>query len=208
MSGKAASGRSRPRSGLADPDGSARTETVPDDTPATEPLTQKTTASQGDGGREDTPQSAGLPRARRPLPPQPTGRTSATPDDSLPRPVPGATFEELSIAEIHPNAKQPRQVFDEDALHELTHSIREFGVLQPVVVRADPTGGYELVMGERRLRAAERGGSRGDPGHRAHDRRRRHAARRAAREHPSGAAQPAGGGCGVSAAARGVRHDA
>jgi ParB family transcriptional regulator, chromosome partitioning protein len=68
-------------------------------------------------------------------------------------PVPGASFAELPIGEIHPNAKQPRQVFDEDALAELTHSIREFGVLQPVVVRADETG-YELVMGERRLRAA------------------------------------------------------
>jgi ParB family chromosome partitioning protein len=69
-------------------------------------------------------------------------------------PVAGATFAELPVADIHANAKQPRQVFDEDALRELTHSIREFGVLQPVVVRPDPSGGYELVMGERRLRAA------------------------------------------------------
>lgn len=70
--------------------------------------------------------------------------------------VPGAEFAELPVAQIHPNAKQPRQVFDEDALAELTHSIREFGVLQPVVVRRDSSGasGYELVMGERRLRAA------------------------------------------------------
>ena len=69
-------------------------------------------------------------------------------------PVDGASFAELPVGDIHPNPKQPRQVFDEDALAELTHSIREFGVLQPVVVRADPAGGYELVMGERRLRAA------------------------------------------------------
>jgi ParB family chromosome partitioning protein len=73
--------------------------------------------------------------------------------ESAPAPVPGASFAELPVAEIHPNAKQPRQVFDEDALAELTHSIREFGVLQPVVVRPDESG-YELVMGERRLRAA------------------------------------------------------
>ncbi|MGN6609767.1 MAG: ParB/RepB/Spo0J family partition protein [Jatrophihabitans sp.] len=73
-------------------------------------------------------------------------------------PVEGASFAELPVDEIHPNAKQPRQVFDEDALHELTHSIRAFGVLQPVVVRADPAGGYELVMGERRLRAAAAAG--------------------------------------------------
>ncbi len=75
------------------------------------------------------------------------------------KPVPGATFDHLPIAAIHANAKQPRQVFDEDALAELTHSIREFGVLQPVVVRADADrGGYELVMGERRLRAAAAAG--------------------------------------------------
>ncbi len=73
-------------------------------------------------------------------------------------PVPGARLELLAVAEIHANAKQPRQVFDEDALAELAHSIREFGVLQPVVVRPDPGGGYELVMGERRLRAATAAG--------------------------------------------------
>ena len=74
-----------------------------------------------------------------------------------PLPVPGATFAELPIGSIHPNSKQPRQVFDEDALAELTHSVREFGVLQPIVVRED-TDGYQLVMGERRLRAAAAAG--------------------------------------------------
>jgi ParB family chromosome partitioning protein len=78
----------------------------------------------------------------------------ATDSAGGPLPVPGATYAELPIASVHPNTKQPRQVFDEDALAELAHSVREFGVLQPVVVRADPAGGYELVMGERRLRAA------------------------------------------------------
>jgi ParB family chromosome partitioning protein len=73
--------------------------------------------------------------------------------DGEPAPVPGASFAELPVTAIHPNPKQPRQVFDEDALAELSHSIREFGVLQPVVVRPDGNG-YELVMGERRLRAA------------------------------------------------------
>jgi ParB family chromosome partitioning protein len=67
--------------------------------------------------------------------------------------VPGASFAELPVASVHANPKQPRQVFDEDALAELAHSIREFGVLQPIVVRPDVEG-YELVMGERRLRAA------------------------------------------------------
>jgi ParB family chromosome partitioning protein len=74
--------------------------------------------------------------------------------------VQGATFAELPISAIHPNLKQPRQVFDEEALAELTHSIREFGVLQPVVVRpdADQPGTYELVMGERRFRASTAAG--------------------------------------------------
>ncbi len=90
----------------------------------------------------------------------PTGASSTDDptDGSSPMAVPGATLAELPVAEIHANAKQPRQVFDEDALTELSHSIREFGVLQPVVVRADPAGGYELVMGERRLRASTAAG--------------------------------------------------
>jgi ParB family transcriptional regulator, chromosome partitioning protein len=79
--------------------------------------------------------------------------TAGEPDENRPGPVPGASFAELPVAAIHPNPRQPRQAFDEDALAELAHSIREFGVLQPVVVRADREG-YELVMGERRLRAA------------------------------------------------------
>ncbi|PZS20210.1 MAG: chromosome partitioning protein ParB [Pseudonocardiales bacterium] len=77
--------------------------------------------------------------------------------DTGPLPVPGVTFADLPIASVHPNARQPRQAFDEDALAELAHSVREFGVLQPIVVRADEQG-YELVMGERRLRAAAAAG--------------------------------------------------
>jgi ParB family chromosome partitioning protein len=85
-----------------------------------------------------------------------TASSEATASPSLARlaPVAGASFAELPVDRIHSNARQPRQVFDEDALAELTHSIREFGMLQPVVVREDPAGGWELVMGERRLRAA------------------------------------------------------
>jgi len=70
-----------------------------------------------------------------------------------PAPVPGATLRDLRPDEITTNPKQPRTVFDEDALNELTHSIKEFGVLQPIVVRRRDDN-YELVMGERRLRAA------------------------------------------------------
>ena len=75
-------------------------------------------------------------------------------------PVPGARFAELAVTEIRPNPKQPRQIFDETALDELAHSLREVGFLQPVVVRAAGDGrpGYELVMGERRWRAAQQAG--------------------------------------------------
>ena len=72
-------------------------------------------------------------------------------------PVPGARFAELPVGEIRPNPKQPRTVFDEDALEELVGSIREVGVLQPIVVR-DAGDGYELIMGERRWRATQAAG--------------------------------------------------
>ena len=73
--------------------------------------------------------------------------------------VPGAAFAEIPVGAIAPNGRQPRQVFDEDDLAELVSSIREVGVLQPIVVRpGDADSGYELVMGERRWRAAELAG--------------------------------------------------
>jgi ParB family chromosome partitioning protein len=73
--------------------------------------------------------------------------------------VPGARFAALDPQKIVPNALQPRTVFDEDALAELVHSVREFGVLQPIVVRAIPDSDtYELIMGERRLRASKEAG--------------------------------------------------
>jgi ParB family chromosome partitioning protein len=70
-------------------------------------------------------------------------------------PVPGARFAELPVTAIVPNAKQPRHVFDEEALDELKTSIQEVGFLQPIVVRELDDGRYELVMGERRWRAAQ-----------------------------------------------------
>jgi ParB family chromosome partitioning protein len=72
--------------------------------------------------------------------------------------VPGAQLREVSVDEVVPNPKQPRQVFDDEALEELTYSVREFGLLQPIVVREGAAGGYELIMGERRLRAARAAG--------------------------------------------------
>ncbi len=70
--------------------------------------------------------------------------------------IAGAVYREIPTASIRANPKQPRQVFDEDALTELEHSIREFGLMQPIVVRELGPDSYELVMGERRLRASQR----------------------------------------------------
>ncbi|GAB2490530.1 ParB/RepB/Spo0J family partition protein [Promicromonospora xylanilytica] len=72
-------------------------------------------------------------------------------------PVPGARFAELPVAAIRPNTWQPRSVFDESDLDELVESIKEIGVLQPIVVRPDKEhpGEYELIMGERRWRATQ-----------------------------------------------------
>ncbi|MEI6698549.1 MAG: ParB/RepB/Spo0J family partition protein [Mycobacteriaceae bacterium] len=73
----------------------------------------------------------------------------------------GAVYRELDPSAIEPNPRQPRQVFDEEALAELVHSIREFGLMQPIVVREATNGSgarYQLVMGERRWRAAQQAG--------------------------------------------------
>lgn len=71
----------------------------------------------------------------------------------------GATsLEEIAPGAIVPNSRQPRKHFDQEALDTLSASIRQLGLLQPVVVRRRPDSGYELVMGERRWRAAQQAG--------------------------------------------------
>jgi len=72
--------------------------------------------------------------------------------------VDGARFVEIPLEQITPNPRQPRQVFDEDAMAELVHSIKEIGLLQPVVVREVAPEQYELIMGERRWRAHHEAG--------------------------------------------------
>lgn len=76
--------------------------------------------------------------------------------------VPGASLVQVSPSAIRPNPQQPRREFRQEELDELIHSVKEFGVLQPIVVRPlpAPVGGvtYELIMGERRLRAATAAG--------------------------------------------------
>ena len=122
--------------------------------PGAAPVT--TVSAQPDGG--------GGP-AEDPAPPDvPVQPASGADEDLLP--VPGARFAEIPVGSIVPNPRQPRTVFDQDALAELVHSIREIGVLQPVVVRQvappeDAAGDgprFELVMGERRWRASQEAG--------------------------------------------------
>lgn len=114
------------------------------------------------------PTTEDVPRANRPV-------DVFFPDSEAPKPavmavenaadanlvtVPGAHLARLDPDDIVPNAQQPRTVFDPEDLAELVHSIKEFGVLQPIVVRPHPDqpGKYELVMGERRLRATKAAG--------------------------------------------------
>ena len=88
--------------------------------------------------------------------PQPIAAGSSIPQGiSIPE---GSYFAEVPIADVAPNPRQPRTVFDEDSLRELAESIEEVGLLQPVVVRPLDDGQYELVMGERRWRASQQAG--------------------------------------------------
>ncbi|CAM3931930.1 ParB/RepB/Spo0J family partition protein [Tsukamurella ocularis] len=91
--------------------------------------------------------------------PSKVGTEEAAPSDLAES---GAVYREITPAAIQPNPQQPRTVFDEEGLAELVHSIREFGLMQPIVVRPlpQPKGEvrYQLVMGERRWRASQEAG--------------------------------------------------
>src|SRR5690606_10803018 len=92
-----------------------------------------------------------------PVPGAPAAESAAAvpvPADPL-APVPGARFAEVPVRAIQPNPRQPRQVFDTEALDELKASIEQVGFLRPIVVRELGPDRYELVMGERRWRAAQ-----------------------------------------------------
>ncbi len=107
---------------------------------------------------ERVPTPAPAPAVSRHRQPSQTGSEPAESTALLPVPE-GSYFAELPLDAITPNPKQPRTVFDEDALDELVGSIQEVGLLQPVVVRPLGDGTFELVMGERRWRASQRAGT-------------------------------------------------
>lgn len=97
------------------------------------------------------------------VPKQPAGteKSESVSRETELKSVPGTAFGLIPLEQISPNPRQPRQVFDEDAMDELVHSIREVGVLQPVVVRLtdEKKPAYELIMGERRFRASQLAGA-------------------------------------------------
>lgn len=99
--------------------------------------------------------TAAVDTPAEPTPPVAGPPVAAAPPEPTLSPVPGARFAEIPVDAIVPNPKQPRQVFDEEALEELKTSIQEVGFLQPIVVRQLDEEKYELVMGERRWRAAQ-----------------------------------------------------
>ena len=158
------------------------------------------------------PRTGSVTGRRRPPAACPTGRHRRAPPDSRPdgmpsRPLavprrPGATSPSCRSA-ITPNPRQPRQVFDEEALAELVALDprgRAAAAGRGPAARVD--GRYELIMGERRWRAAQAAGLTAIPAIVRDDRRRRHAARRAAGEPAPQPAQPAGGGRRLRPAAR------
>lgn len=133
--------------------------TAPPATPSATP--QAVGTSNADTGREGSGDT-GVPVDR----PEDgfggdSGSTGAPSDRVVPEglePVEGAYFAEVDVATITPNPRQPRQVFEEEALAELVHSVKEVGLLQPVVVRRTGENAYELIMGERRWRAFQQAG--------------------------------------------------
>ncbi|RJO76993.1 ParB/RepB/Spo0J family partition protein [Nocardia panacis] len=98
-----------------------------------------------------------------PIGPQPASaylhRVPDLPEEATELAAGGASYREIGTDQIEANPKQPRQYFEEEALGELVHSIREFGLMQPIVVRRlEGTDKYQLVMGERRWRACQEAG--------------------------------------------------
>ncbi|MGA0884058.1 MAG: ParB/RepB/Spo0J family partition protein [Candidatus Nanopelagicales bacterium] len=85
----------------------------------------------------------------------PTSEPAEKNSEEAIQPISGMQLSEVELNLIDANPKQPRKVFEEDAMNELAYSLREIGLLQPIVVRAKGKNRYELIAGERRLRAAK-----------------------------------------------------
>lgn len=112
-------------------------------------------------GQASTPDRYAEPAPRlRSSPPPPSEPAEEPVSRETGEGVAGAVYREIPTESISPNPRQPRQVFDEEALAELEHSVSEFGLMQPIVVREleDDVAGFELIMGERRWRACQRAG--------------------------------------------------
>ena len=86
------------------------------------------------------------------------GLDSLIPGGGSQPPTAGSALIEIPVKALSPNPHQPRVHFDEESLNDLSASIREIGVLQPLLVRQLPDGSYQLIAGERRWRAAQRAG--------------------------------------------------
>ncbi len=86
------------------------------------------------------------------------GSDSLRPGESKQRAIPDRTYFSAPIEDIHPASNQPRKRFADDELDELAQSIREHGVIQPLIVRPRKAGGFTLIAGERRWRASQRAG--------------------------------------------------
>lgn len=118
---------------------------------------------RGDAGTEATPAKA-VSKAAAKATEKVKSAPSAKADNSAPAPVAeaasisGTSPTLLAVVSLHPNPRQPRSHFDEESLEDLARSIREHGVLQPILARQVGEGKYEIIAGERRWRAAQRAG--------------------------------------------------
>ncbi|KAB1161789.1 ParB/RepB/Spo0J family partition protein [Micromonospora sp. AMSO12t] len=147
--------KNRPRGGLGRGLG-ALIPTGPAPTAVVEPITAEESPAPVEAAADTAAAAPAGPVPTGPVPAVAIPPVVAQPEPQAElSPVPGARFAEIPVDAIVPNPKQPRQVFDEDALEELKTSIQEVGFLQPIVVRQLDDEKYELVMGERRWRAAQ-----------------------------------------------------
>ena len=134
--------------------------TSPADAPASSKSASKSASSKSASSKSTTPKST-APKSGKARTSARSGGSPRRPSGSADLdPIAGAVYVEVAPSDVVPNPRQPRQVFDTDALAELAFSIKEIGLLQPIVVRRRDGKGasYELVAGERRWRASQEAG--------------------------------------------------